>query len=205
MPLPATASSTDGSLTGPWQMPSAPTSSTWLGEAALLQIALRTTDHERLAASDGLIDALAGRHLWLDQSQLRHGNALVDIVAVTENFTSARLLELRPNLTDRQVFTWERRRQAWQDHGPVDLTSVSANWLALMGFVEVRNALQHGLGHLTATQLSRNRRSETLERIKAARVSLSGDLVHVDADAVRHCREICEGYVISLDSAAPIS
>jgi hypothetical protein len=184
-------------------VPSKLAATTRLGEASLLQIALRAMDHERLSRSDHERDALVGRHVWLNKSQLRHGNAVVDLVAVAENFTSSRLLQLRPTLTENDVFTWERRRRAWAEHGPVDLVTVAPDWLALQGFVEARNALQHGLGLLTDFQLDPRRREETLARLLAAPVYLTGDVVHIRVETVYRCRDVCESYVLTLDNAAP--
>ena len=49
-----------------------------------------------------------------------------------------------------------------------------------MGFVEVRNALAHGLGRLTDRQLGKYR-GEVLPQIAAAGVRLDGDLVPFSA------------------------
>jgi hypothetical protein len=139
----------------------------------------------------------------LQFGHLRHENALVDLVAVTENFTSRRLLELRSQVSEFQVFTWAKRREAWAKHGPVDLTTITPHWLALQGFIEARNALQHGLGRLTNSQLRPQWRQETLDRIKAARIFLSGDIVQIREDTVINCRTVCEDYVLALDKEAP--
>jgi hypothetical protein len=193
---------TDGFSIGLNKMPSNLAATTHLGEISLLQIALRAMDHERLSRSDQEPDALVGRHVWLNESQLRHRNAVVDLVAVAENFTSSRLVQLRPNLTENDVFTWERRRRAWAEHGSVDLETVTPDWLALQGFIEARNALQHGLGRLTDFQLDRRRREETLRRLRAAAIYLSGDFVHIHVETVHRCHDVCKSYVLALDEAA---
>jgi hypothetical protein len=175
-------------------------SHTALAEAALSQIALRALDHELLAKQPG--HSLHGRHVWLQNSQSRHDNALVDIVAIVENFASRRLLDLRPVVTTDQVFTWEKRRKAWAEHGPVDLTRIT-HWRKLLGFIEARNAIQHGLGRLTDYQLDQARRLESLTRLSAAQIRTIGDVVFVDARTVGECQHVCAKFVISLDSTAP--
>ena len=184
-------------------MPSRRVPATALGEAALVQLALRALDHDQLAMSDAGARGLYGRHVWLQHGHLRHGNAVVDLVAVTENFTSRRLLELRLTVTDNQVFSWDKRRTAWAKHGQVDLTKITPDWPKLLGFVEARNALQHGLGRLTDFQLSANRRGDVLAHLAAAGISVIGDLILVDAETVGTCHRVCENFVITLDTTAP--
>lgn len=69
-----------------------------------------------------------------------------------------------------------------------------------MGYVEVRNAIQHGLGRLTAQQL--DRREQTLSRIAASGVDLNGDRVTVTDDDVDRCYRTCRRFVHHADGAA---
>jgi hypothetical protein len=172
-----------------------------LGEAALTQITVRGLDHEQLMRLQDDNRNKIGRHL-LENDRLRHANALVDLVAVVENFTSQRLLKLRPNLTDNDVFSWEKRRTSWSGHANVDLMSIAPHWALLQGFIEARNALQHGLGRLTDFQLSSQRRDRVLENLRFANVPLIGDLVLVDAETVRTCRNSCADFILVLDNTA---
>lgn len=85
-------------------------------EAALAQIASRLADYRQLAS----IDADTAQRVLrrFDQPrQTRHGNALVDLVAVAESYTSARLLDHHPGVKPDEVSTWEKRRKAWKKHG----------------------------------------------------------------------------------------
>jgi hypothetical protein len=174
-----------------------------LGEAALAQITLRAFDHDRLMRWQGNERYIAGRHLWLQNDQLRHANALVDFVAVVENFTTQRLLKLRPNLTEGDVFAWEKRRTSWSMHANVDFTHIVPHWKMLQGFIEARNAAQHGLGRLTDKQLSPGRRDKVLADLKSAKISLIGDFVLINIDTVKTCRQSCAGFVLALDNIAP--
>ena len=136
--------------------------------------------------------------------ELRHANALVDLVAVAENFSTKRLLAVHPELNDAQVSTWERRRKKWKNPGNIDLTTLTSNWHRLMGFVEARNAFQHGLGRLTDMQLGL-RRDDILSDLESACISLTGDLVRVNGQTVAACYEVCEEFVIALDNQAGMS
>ena len=171
-------------------------------EAALAQITARVADHRQLTRLEARNNPPGGRRLRQAPS-VRHGNALVDLVAVAESFTTARLLSLRPAVSADDVSTWDSRERAWANHGPVNMTTYSA-WSALMGFVEVRNALQHGLGRLTDRQLGKHR-DKVLARIGASAVHLDGDLLVVLAEDVGHCGQVCADFVCWLDGIAPSS
>jgi hypothetical protein len=185
-------------------MPSQESAVTSLGEAARAQLAMRLLDHDRLAVLDLETLYPTGRHIWFPELDLRHANALVDLVAVAENFSSQRLLDVHPELDDSQISTWDKRRREWRARSNVDLTSVTPNWNKLMGFVEARNAFQHGLGRLTDMQLGR-RRDSILSDLAAAGISLTGDLVRVDDKTVRECHSICDEFIVVLDNAAQVS
>jgi hypothetical protein len=172
-----------------------------LGEAALRGITLRSLDHGQLMRFQDNNRYEIGRHL-LPDDRLRHANALVDLVAVVENFTSQRLLKLYPNLTDSDVFSWEKRRASWLRHANVDLTRIAPHWALLQGFIEARNALQHGLGRLTEFQLNPQRRDRVLENLRFAHVPLIGDLIVVDAETVRTCKDTCADFTLTLDNIA---
>jgi hypothetical protein len=129
---------------------------------------------------------------------------LVDFVAVVENFTSQRLLKLRANLAESDVFSWEKRRTSWARHASVDFTHIVPHWQMMQGFIEARNALQHGLGRLTDFQLKPQRRAQVLADLKFAKVPLIGDLVLVNAETVSTCRKHCADFVVALDNVAPI-
>lgn len=173
---------------------------TALAEAALRSLALRADDHRRLAAARPV--APRGRHQFTDRDA-HNGNAVTDCVAVAESFTVARLLALRPAIRERAVSTWEGRRSEWRKHGCVDLRSYG-QWLALMGYVQVRNALQHGSGRLTDLQLGA-RRTEILGWIAAASIHLNGPkVVLTEGDPVA-CAGVCAGFVRFLDAEAPLA
>ena len=177
------------------QLPSA----TEQGEVALRSIALRLNDHARLDAADAA-QSSSGRHGLGDMRELRHQNAIVDIVAIAESFTSNRLRSLVPSLSENEVYTWNGRIKAWRRHASVEIATCSA-WEAVNGFVEVRNAIQHGLGRLTNSQLSR--RDEVLRAIARSGAQLQGDLVRLTSRQVLDCASQCRELISWLDMNAP--
>lgn len=183
-------------------MPSGSNAATTLGEVALAQLAMRLLDYDQLSARDLTALYPSGRHLRLQQVGLRHANALVDLVAVAENFATKRLLELHPEVSEYQVSTWEKRRQAWKSSADIELRDLTPNWRKLIGFVEARNAFQHGLGRLTDMQLSAARRGDVLACLAAANITLIGDTIRIGSRDVRACHGICEEFVLALDNEA---
>ena len=174
---------------------------TALAEAALRSLAVRAGDHHRLTSAGSVVHR--GRHQPTHRDT-RNGNAVTDCVAVAESFSTARLLALRPKLRPHDVSTWEKQRQEWRKHGPVDL-HLWEDWPKLMGYVEVRNALQHGLGRLTDLQLEKIEKNQRqiLTWIKAASVQLNGpNIMLTDEDPIA-CSGVCSDFVRFLDAAAP--
>jgi hypothetical protein len=181
-------------------MPSLDGRITAQAETAFAQITSRVVDHRQLTKLDSSLARVRGQRL-LQPVKTRHSNALVDIVSVAESFTSGRLLQLQPAVSQDEVSTWAKRKKAWSKYRSVDLTT-SGVWSSLMGFVEVRNAFQHGLGRLTDRQLG-TYRNEVLAWIKASSVHLNGDLLRVTADDVENCAGVCVDFVAWLDGTAP--
>ncbi|GAB4062476.1 hypothetical protein GCM10028777_02340 [Angustibacter speluncae] len=163
-------------------------------EAALDRLAARYAEHLHLAGSS-LTDR--GRHASRPE-QTREANAVVDMVAVAEAFSIDRLLDSWPSTPPANVGTWKKRQKAWLDVG-ADLTGATS-WAALMGYVEVRNALQHGLGRLTDQQMGR--RDQTLTRVAASGVDLNGDRVTVRDNDVDRCYCTCRNFVHQADKIA---
>ncbi|MEU5962519.1 hypothetical protein ABZ777_15030 [Micromonospora parva] len=169
---------------------------TALGEAALGQLVIRVADYRTLLQLSGTRNRQSGRHLR-GSAVVRHGNALTDLVAVLESFTVARLLKMRPAITHNQVMRWTDRIKMWKKHGGVDLATF-VELRAVLGFIEVRNALEHGLGRLTEHQLDQ-RRDEVLRQIAAAGVQLDGDQVLLTPADVDRCGDVGKDFIKFLD------
>jgi hypothetical protein len=162
-------------------------------EWALRRLTSRTADYLDLSRHA----PTSGRHA-AQRLVTRDANALVDLVAVAESFCVARLASVG---IAADVNTWDKRAKAWLKRS-VDLAQAYPGWGPLLGFVEVRNAIQHGLGRLTDRQLGK-RKAQTLTYIAAATVRLNGDAIIVGPDDVARCDRNCASFVRWLDAAAP--
>lgn len=172
---------------------------TELAEMAVYQIALRIADYQVLSDRDK--SGATFRHSTLSTGQLRSGNALVDIVAIVENFVSQRLLLACPSVREDDVFSWPKREKAWLINLQIDFTHLKC-WQKVQGYIQVRNALQHGLGRLTDSQLTKWR-DETLPLVKSSHgIELQGDRVRVGPEAVDACGDACRCLILELDRLA---
>jgi hypothetical protein len=172
-----------------------------LAESTLAQLVLRISDYRLLA--EQIVQRSTqtqGRHHH-SMAELRSRNVLTDLVATVENFTGGLLLNLRPTVTHDEVGTWDKKRKAWLKHTAVDFRLLPT-WTSLLGFVEARNAIQHGLGRLTDRQLGKHR-GEVLAAIAATNLRLNGDMVLLTEEDVEECATTCACFVRSLDLAAP--
>lgn len=132
--------------------------------------------------------------------RLMLGATLSDLMSVTESFVVGRTLERRPALNEDDVSSWHKRQIAWEAQFGLVLAAVP-DWVALRGFADVRNAIQHGLGRLTNQQLDRYR-DQILNQIRAASVELNGDRVVLTMQSIEDCYEVCVRIVKRLDLAS---
>lgn len=177
--------------------------SVW-AEHALLDLAIRGSDAAAIVARPSSSMGTVGRHLRYDLVSWRAGNALVDMVSVAEVFTTSLLLSLNEAIGADELSTWPKRKSGWVKHAGVKLEELDG-WARLQGFIQARNAIQHGLGRLTDQQLKDGRRPDTLAQLEAASIPLMGDRVLIDEDVVSHCHRIAERFIMSLDEAAELA
>lgn len=169
-----------------------------LADESARRIIARALDY-RSALGHARVDHW-GRHQRV--ASARHDNAIIDAIALTEVFTSERLLQSTPTVRDTDVLNWQAREKAWLTHANVTLSDATT-WLQVRGYVEVRNALQHGIGRLTELQLGPKRRAETLEWIGATGCQLDGDLVRATAHDAEACFDACLAFIRWLDQQVP--
>jgi hypothetical protein len=140
-------------------------------------------------------------------------DALVRLIAIAEEFTHGLLIEVTnlhlpsdPRVAalwdkhvDRETDTWEQRMATWRlMHGLAIQTS--PRYDALLAFIEARNAVVHGLGSLTRKQLRTRNRS--VDRLRAARIAVSGDRLILGEEDVAACADSVRTLVRWLDDAA---
>lgn len=175
---------------------------TAVAEETLGRLRLRLDEFEsaRVFAGDA---PWRGRHPAGETESSLRANTVIDLVAIVENFSVHRLLQVNPGLTDDQVSSWNKRKQRWKDENVDFLVDLGGVWPQVNGFVQVRNALAHGLGALTAMQLERFR-TETMAALSACGVFLDGGRVRLRDDDVRHCAEVCITFLLELDDRAAL-
>lgn len=176
---------------------------TALGEDAVHRVSTRYEDFTVLD-EEGASQFWPGRHTTGRRRAIRQTNAIVDIVAICENFATSRILQACPHLSQSNVSDWKRRQRTWRVELRVDFEQHGTGWGEVAGFVEVRNALQHGLGRLTERQLLRHRNS-VLDGIRKAGVELNGDRVVLTSWDVARCADACIDFILYLDHAAPMT
>ncbi len=186
-------------------MPDSSYALTRLAERTLADIVWWQADHAGQARLRGFA---AGRHIA--QVLERHQQSVLSgVVSCVEVFSSDLLRDLRPRVGEQEVFTWPKREKAWRQHLHLTLGDLPA-WSALCGFIEARNAIQHGLGALTNSQLGitagkprdYTRREDTLSRLRAAKVRLDADRIIVGDDDVIHCVNTADAFIRDLDVQA---
>lgn len=178
---------------------------TRLAERTLADIVRWRADHTELAQPELLA---AGRHVA--QVAGRHRQSVLSgVMSCVEVFSSGLLLDLRPEVGEQEVFSWQKREKAWREHLGLELRDLPV-WAVLCGFIEARNAILHGLGALTNPQLgitggkprNYNRREETLTSLRAANVRLDADRVIIGDNDVIRCVNTANSFVRELDAHA---
>ena len=173
--------------------------STEEAEWAFSRLVSRHAEYRQIERT-GVASPLArGRHS-AGRFRARDANAIVDFVAIAESFSIGRLVHIR-SIAAGDLLRWAQRKKAWSKHVNVDLASFH-DWGSLMGFVEARNAIQHGLGRLTDHQLGKYKQ-EVLGSLDAANLSRNGDVLLFSEQDVARCFEVCGGFIEWLDSTAP--
>lgn len=172
------------------------------GEESIGWLTRRLDDFE--AASTFLASRpWPGRHQAGRSERNIRANALVDLVAIAENFSVHRLRGIDRTLSEDRISNWIKRKAEWKSHG-VDFDSdLGTLWMAMSGYIEARNAIQHGLGELTDMQLGKKRRTDVLRGLRACGVMVDGGEVLLVGDDVRRCAESCARFILELDNRAP--
>lgn len=168
-------------------------------EWAFSRLVSRHAEYRRIELT-GFASALTrGRHST-GRFRTRDANAIVDFVAIAESFSIGRLVHIR-SIAAGDLLSWAKRKKAWAKHANVDLARFH-DWGSLMGFVEARNAIQHGLGRLTDHQLG-NYKQEVFGWLDAANLCRNGDVLLLSEHDVARCSEVCSSFIDWLDSTAP--
>lgn len=96
--------------------------------------------------------------------------------------------------------SWERQAAAWNTYAQLSIKA-HASFKALDPFIEVRNAVMHGLGNLTRRQ---QRRAQSLvPTLAGAGITVDGIRVALNTANVKDCRDVTVAFIEWLDSSAP--
>jgi len=175
---------------------------TYIGEASLIRLSEAYARHVARVSVDTSRPS-SGRH-FPAYVLTNHELAVAEIVSVTEHFSTGRLQELQPTISDRDLSSWFARNRVWRETEQIDVEDQTQfpDWPVVLGFVEARNAIQHGLGSLTRRQLSPRYRASVLNALVAAQVRLSGSRIVLTDQAVATCFRHCSAFVLSMDIRA---
>lgn len=122
-------------------------------------------------------------------------NALVDLVAITESYSVTRLSRLGAG----NIGSWHKRKAALIKRN-VDVSACPI-WDPLMGYVDARNAIQHGLGRLTSDQLTKYH-DQVLRQLDTANIDRNGDMIFIRERDVFASAATCAAFIRWLDGAA---
>lgn len=139
--------------------------------------------------------------------------AIVSIASVVEQFAVAasrkrlrRTLGESPRLAadalaefdKRMESRWDERTQGWRRWYGIDYR-LNADFVDVLAFVEARNAIVHGGGHLTRHQLGSDGAAAIVARLKAVGVEVSNGRVVVTPSAVEKAARCARGAIYWAD------
>jgi hypothetical protein len=140
-------------------------------------------------------------------------DALARFMSIADEFTFGLLIEvtetrlphdprvavLWERYVDRETDSWEQRFASWEQLHQVSVTEFP-RYSALLGFIEARNAVVHGLGFLTRKQLKKTQRS--LGRLKSAQIDVVANQLSLTVDDATKCASVVADFIAWLDSSA---
>lgn len=94
--------------------------------------------------------------------------------------------------------SWEARRRMFRRHHGIDLRSC-VSWREIEAAVDVRNAIAHGLGKLTARQLASR---EVFARLAHLGIDVVDNRVHVERSAITDLIRFCGEFIEDVDARA---
>lgn len=167
-------------------------------EQAITDLRLILAEHKRSLISStlrpGRIPQAGGY-----PERRRRELTLAALVAVIEHFSFHALIRATPGLNESSVASWPKQEQAWKDHHNINLRIDIAEYAAVRGFTEARNAVLHGLGELTKMQQQPHKLSEVLKDLKRAGIELDGKRLLVSELDLDRCSEYSRRYLQQID------
>jgi hypothetical protein len=100
---------------------------------------------------------------------------------------------------DAETDTWPDRVSSWENLHRV-LIKTFPRYNQLLGYIEARNAIVHGLGSLTRKQMKKPQKA--LGRLTAAQISLIGTRLSLSDNNATGCAEVVRELIDWLDTQA---
>jgi hypothetical protein len=143
-------------------------------------------------------------------------DALTRVVSIADEFTFGLFIEvaearlpvdprvevLWERYVERDADTWTQRFGAWENLHRVPIKTFP-RYDRLLGFIDARNAIVHGLGSLTRKQLKT--RHKVTGHLKSAGIGLSGTRLVLAPQHVRDCAAVVRGLIEWLDGEAAVA
>jgi hypothetical protein len=148
-------------------------------------------------------------------SDFSRQDAIVRMVSIAEDFTigslfdtTRRLLPQTPpfvaKLWDQEFArvsrSWSDRLRAWRDYHGIRVKVEFPDAQRLEAFIQVRNAVTHGLGGLSPDQLTS--RNKVVGILRTGGVHIDGDRIDLTDSDVERCAETVRQLVSWLDDAS---
>jgi hypothetical protein len=183
-------------------------------EAGLVLLAFTLREHRQaMATPRSRVGRIRATHLGpMNPDQLRFQASLLRLVSTTEATVDALSSELSHRdvpsldpvvkrlLLEKEVSgtaNWGARERMYKRHHGIKLAS-TVGFKQLMGYVEARNSIAHGLGRLTTRQLDS---AETLSRLARVNIKVSQGHVPLASGDVEGCHDICREFLMALDQS----
>lgn len=144
-----------------------------------------------------------------DQHQVQRQATLLRMLSIAEAFCVDRILEqaedeVEPQGSPVRALMWDRASTSavsnWEGIRRTYKTwyNLRPEWGPVGQFVEVRNAIAHGLGQITRMQ--RLNLASTLSKIAGAGVLVDEERIVLDESNLNHARIVCLDLIADVDS-----
>lgn len=152
-------------------------------------------------------------HGWMMTSDFYTQSAILALVSIAEEFSLSRLVELAEERSPahrlvellweselgRSADTWSQRDTLLARYFGITAGSFPLR-AALVGFIDARNAIAHGLGSLTRKQ--QQHQSKISARLAQAGITMERHALMLQPTNVENCAMVVTEYVLWLDAEA---
>jgi hypothetical protein len=182
-----------------------------LTEAAIHMLAaVRVEARSAVPLGEARPRILAGRFGVNDPAELRRHSLVVRSVSITEAYIdglfselmeeqvpnpSDFLLRIMAKIEDIATTDWAKRHEHYSELYELQLTACTT-WPLVDAAIDIRNAILHGLGALTA-RLRRKR--GLMQAVHPLGASVGGGRIHLSEESPRRVSNACRELILDLD------